>query len=95
MKGIKPKVEKLLKNYPRLRDNDNALISNIWNSELEDKDISAKEFLILFSKGVLTSPESVRRMRQKLQETVPEYRGENYKKRHKEKGIITNEINKL
>ena len=94
MKGIKPKVEKLLELKPHLRDDDNSLICNIWFSEVDNiGDYSAIKFLKIFSEGKLTSPESIRRMRQKLQEENESFRGESYKARHKEKDNITDNIN--
>tara|TARA_R110000868_G_scaffold74337_13_gene215058 strand:+ start:34825 stop:35127 length:303 start_codon:yes stop_codon:yes gene_type:complete len=94
MKSTKPKIEELLKSRPHLRDDDNKLIANIWFNEVDDINITAKEFLTLFAEGGLTSPESIRRMRAKLQEESPEYRGENYAARHKEKDVVTEGINK-
>lgn len=94
MTSIKPKVEKLLEEHPHLRDDDNKLISNIWFNEVENiADLSAMKFLKIFAEGNLTSPESIRRMRQKLQEENENYRGENYKARHKEKETVKNNIN--
>ena len=94
MVGIKPKVKHLLVNFPHLRDDDNKLIANIWYNEVDCTDISASTFLKFFSDGILTSPESIRRMRQKLQEENEELRGKNYKLRHKEKDTIRKNINK-
>lgn len=94
MKGIKPKVDKLLGSYPHLRDDDNKLIATIWRSEVNNiEDISGIKMLKIFAEGSLTSPESIRRMRQKLQEENENYRGENYAKRHKEKDNIKQNIN--
>lgn len=94
MKGVKPRVELLLKENPHLRDDDNKLIANIWYNEVPQiKNASALDFLNIFASGKLTSPESIRRMRQKLQESNEEYRGTNYKIRHKEKEVIRIGIN--
>lgn len=94
MKGIKPKVNKLLKEFPHLRDDDNKLIANIWYNEVENiLEKSAENLLKIFARGELTSPESIRRMRQKLQEENKQYRGEKYKSRHEEKEIIKKVIN--
>jgi hypothetical protein len=89
MKGIRPKIESLLKERPHLRDDDNKLIANIWHSEVPTlEDISGLKFLKLFSEGELTSPESIRRMRQKIQEENKDYRGDNYAARHKEEKTV-------
>lgn len=94
IKGIEPKVEKLLKEHPHLRDNDNRLICNIWFSEIPNiNDISAVKFLKIFSEGNITSGDSITRARRKLQEKNEEYRGEKYEERHKEEQNVRDNIN--
>jgi len=87
----------LLIHKDHLRDNDQALIANIWWRELttmgKDK-ANAFEFLKIFSEGKLSNPESIRRSRQKIQEEQPELRGDSYYARHKEeKRFRQEEIN--
>ena len=97
MTKIKDKVKFLLTAYPKLRDNDNRLIALIWHDEFEkmNKSKSSIEFLRACANGELTSPESIRRMRQKLQENHPELRGEMYLKRKVESELIKENINKM
>lgn len=78
-------VRHLLISHEHLRDDDHKLIANIWNRELrgEAHEKTAFEFLSLFANRELTNPESIRRIRQKLQETEPLLRGKNFEKRHK------------
>ena len=78
---VKDKVEFLLSNKPIFRDDDNKLIAKIWHSETQSK--SLIEFLIEFGDHKLSSPEAIRRARQKLQEENPQLRGRLYAKRHK------------
>lgn len=93
MKGVKPRVKKLLKFQPHLRDDDNKLIANIWYYDTNNvENMSAMEFLAVFSSGQLTSPESIRRMRQKLQEENIDLQGKNYKARFQEEVKIRKEI---
>jgi len=87
----------LLTHKDHLRDNDQALIANIWWRELttmgKDK-ANAFEVLKIFSQGKLSNPESIRRSRQKIQEENPELRGDSYYARHKEeKRFRQEEIN--
>mgnify|MGYP003136390920 CR=1 FL=1 len=83
----KEQIYELLLNDAKLRDNDNLLICIIWRKEiakLENFDyesLSAKDLLCIISSDFLTSPESIRRTRQKLQQENPELRGDNYKGR--------------
>lgn len=68
----------------RTRDDDNLLIAKIWYREFKNKDVpnDVIEFLKFFSAGNLTSPESIRRCRQKLQEEFQGLRGKSYMARH-------------
>lgn len=84
-------VFSLLEKYPHLRDDDNKLMATIWRSEVGKglfDGLSAQEFLIYFADGRLSSSESIRRCRQRIQEQNPELRGLNYNKRQK-KGVET------
>jgi hypothetical protein len=85
----------LLTNKEHLRDNDQALIANIWWRELvtQGKDKStAFELLKVFSEGKLSNPESIRRSRQKIQEEQPELRGESYRARHREQDNVKEQL---
>ena len=85
----------LLTNKEHLRDNDQALIANIWWRELvtQGKDKStAFELLKGFSEGKLSNPESIRRARQKIQEEQPELRGESYRARHREQDNVKEQL---
>lgn len=99
MSNIKETVKSLLIKYPKLRDNDNKLIANVFMAEaggLDNlKSISAYDFLKSFADGNFSNFESVRRVRQKLQEDYPELRGESYLKRKKEGNDTTKGINNL
>ena len=88
----KDKVETLIRDNSHLRDDDNKLIANIWFSELGNVDISAFEFLKRFSNGKFSNPESIRRIRQKLQEEFPEYRGEKWLDRHNEQDNVKDQL---
>ena len=86
----KDKLKLFLKMYPRLKDNDNRLCSNIWATEIGEveginKESKVADFLIAYAEGKLTSAPSIKRARAKLQEEEPKYRGEKYNLR---KGIL-------
>ena len=94
IKSDKDRITKLLELRPHLRDDDNKIIANIWTNDLALLNIDARaitgfELLEMVSKGKLTNPESIRRCRQKIQETHVELRGENrtYKKEVEEKVV--------
>jgi hypothetical protein len=89
------KVEEYLIKYKSLRDDDNRLMSNIWAEQLRSKGRSISEFLPMFSKGELASPESIRRCRQKLQENNPQYRGQKWGHRKKAAKKVKSKIHSL
>lgn len=69
-----------LKEYPETRDNDMLLLSKIWGEEIEG-DIPIQDFFDLLMNGRITHFESVRRLRQRIQEKNPSYRGELFDRR--------------
>jgi hypothetical protein len=80
MSLVKDRVKALLSDYPHLRDSDNKLIANIWAQDLKKMglgsvDTRAFYFLSLYADGLLTNAETIRRVRQKIQEENPELRG--------------------
>jgi hypothetical protein len=99
MKSIKDTIYQLLHNNPRLRDDDNKLIANIYIKELggldKVKQMSAFDFLTVFASGSLTSTESIRRTRCKVQEEDPKLRGECYHKKQVTGVIVSHQIKDL
>ena len=101
VKSLQQRVEKLLISYPHLRDSDEKLIANIWAQDVKSKQnstigsMSAKEVLTLFANKNLTSSETIRRTRQKVQEKNENTRGSAWKMRHKEEVDTRQNINKV
>ena len=88
----KNKVIKLLKENKHLRDDDNKLMANIWFSEVKHKNLTLLQFLEYYSLGKVSNPQSVLRMRRKLQEEFPELRGEKWIERHKEQENVKKQL---
>ena len=84
---IKQTVIDLLTEYPHLRDNDERLQSSIW-WKLSGKESDTVKFLKMYVDKKLPNAESIRRMRQKIQEERPELRGLTWEKRHKKQEKI-------
>jgi len=98
MKNIKEKVAYLLETKPTLRDDDNKLIASFYFDEMGEtylRNFPAYSFLSLMSEGKLTSPESIRRVRQKLQEERVDLRGEKYNERIKKGNETKSNIKNL
>lgn len=98
-KTTKDKVKSLLVQFPHLRDSDERLIATYWMKEAGSKDaldsMSATQFLLNFVSGAYTNPESIRRVRQKIQEENEELRGKSYYKRQKLEINVRSEIRNL
>tara|TARA_R100000655_G_scaffold110111_1_gene167734 strand:- start:3951 stop:4313 length:363 start_codon:yes stop_codon:yes gene_type:complete len=96
----KEQIYKLLLIDKRLRDNDNMLLSIIWRKEVDEIEEAKPKSILSNNLGVLdylafgelTSPESIRRTRQKIQQENPNLRGEKYKARHKEQEQVKQEL---
>jgi hypothetical protein len=79
-KPLKYDMKKILEQFPEYRDNDLALIADIWANDLKKLgySIDLQTFFNMLELGNLTNPETIRRTRQKLQQRYPELRGANY-----------------
>lgn len=75
------KVKDLLELKPIYRDDYNALLSRVWYDEMQNKSLSAIDFLHLLKNKQLSHPESIMRVRRKVQEENPHLRGKSYKQR--------------
>tara|TARA_R100000781_G_C4064620_1_gene122286 strand:+ start:796 stop:1104 length:309 start_codon:yes stop_codon:yes gene_type:complete len=86
----KDEVKNLLIKAPHLRDSDQKLIATFWFNELKAKsidpdEITCYEFMKMFAESKLTNIKTIERMRRKIQEESPEFRGQVYNSR---KGVI-------
>jgi hypothetical protein len=90
---VKQRVRNILEVNKDSRDCDRLLISIIWSEDsfnIEDK----KDFLDMLINGELTSPETIRRCRQRLQEENETLRGYKYKLRKQLGEEVRNTISK-
>lgn len=79
---IKPIVLDLLRKQPELRDSDNLLVATIWN-KLTPNVVTKIRILQLLAEGELPSPQSIGRVRRRIEQDYPELRGLTYTYRHK------------
>ena len=97
MSLVKDRVKALLEKHPHLRNSDNRLIATIWKMDLLKMDcdiniLTANAFLMLYSQEQVTNSETIRRVRQKLQEENPDLRGTVNEARQKEGEDVKKEI---
>lgn len=98
-KALRQRIEMLLISLPHCRDDDQRLMANVWAHELVERigqdgynKMKGGELLAEFAKHKLSNPESIRRMRQKIQEIQPLLRGENYKNRQRHQKTVKQEV---
>ena len=82
----KEEIKRLLIKHTQLQDSDPKLISTYWFNEIKEKglniyEMTAYDFLKLFSKSQLTNTETISRMRRQVQEENKDLRGSYYKGR--------------
>ena len=97
MTQVKDRVKALLEKHPHLRDSDNRLIATMWKYDLLKMGLSCGglatiDFLNLYSQEKLTNSETIRRVRQKIQEENPDLRGTVNEARQKEGEAVRKEI---
>jgi hypothetical protein len=99
LEKTKFKVERLLNAIEETRDNDELLIANVWTEDLINRgfntSISVKILFFMLRNGELTSTESIRRVRQKLQEKNEHLRGYKYNKRMEHQKVVKEELKTL
>jgi hypothetical protein len=94
---VKQRVKSILENNKNTRDCDRMLISVLWKEDLSKIGklfLSAYVMLETFKNGELTSPETIRRCRQRLQEENESLRGYKYKLRKQLGEEVRNTISK-
>ena len=84
------KVFSILTDNEEARDNDLILLVEIWGKESTAPNVDG--FLTEIKEGKLTHFETIRRMRQKLQEKHPTLRGKCYETRHNMEGAVCSQL---
>jgi hypothetical protein len=97
VKNLKDTVKAVLQEKPKARDSDYYLTAIVWYHQIPQEERTTKtaaSFLKDLSEGKFASPESIRRLRQLIQEKNEDTRGQNYKVRKtKMEQEVRNEIN--
>ena len=98
LKKNKKLVMEMLQDGDYYRDDDLALLAIIWYFQLEEvenkniSEITANDFLDALRANLLSSPESIVRVRRKLQEQHPELRGKKWEQRHRAQEVVKEEL---
>jgi len=89
-KEVACKVYSILTEFPECRDDDKKLLVAIWSKETVSTTV--EDFFKDLLGGHISHFESIRRMRQKIQEKHPTLRGEKWDVRHNMEGAICNQL---
>ena len=100
LKAKKDLVKLLMMNHFHLRDDDNKLLATVWKYELQLKGnnthtMNAFDVLSIIAQGELSKPESIRRVRQKLQQDHEHLRGNRWIERHQEQSSVISQLNEI
>jgi hypothetical protein len=90
LQAVACKVYAILTENLSARDDDKLLLVEIWSKESKSLDMNG--FFKELVEGNLSHPESIRRMRQKIQEKHPNLRGEKWDVRHNMEGAICQQL---
>ena len=90
LQAVACKVYSILTDNPATRDDDKLLLIEIWSKESQAKDIAGLFNELL--EGNISHFESIRRMRQKIQEKHPTLRGDKWESRHNMEGAICQQL---
>ena len=76
-------IQSLLESCPAARDDENLLISSVWSRELELKHVNIHKmhvylFMEMLMENKLTAASEILRIRDHIQNQVPELRGTNW-----------------
>ena len=86
-------VKQRLENSTKMRDDDALLIADVWRQQLAELGAkSVYDVLNAIAGRMVTSPESIRRSRQKVQQDYPNLRGTVYNQRHAKEIEVLKEL---
>jgi hypothetical protein len=86
-------VKQRLESSTKMRDDDALLIADVWREELAELGAkSVYDVLNAIAGRMVTSPESIRRSRQKVQQDNPNLRGNVYNQRHAKEEEVLKEL---
>ena len=86
-------VKQRLESSTKMRDDDALLMADIWREQLEQMGAkSMYDVLNAIAGRMVTSPESIRRSRQKVQQDNSNLRGNVYNQRHAKEEEVLKEL---
>ncbi|HWY11332.1 MAG TPA: hypothetical protein VN026_08405 [Bacteroidia bacterium] len=89
---IMPTVASILKKDLETRDDDNILISKVWEHQGAKSHYTFEKIKEMLYLGKIATPETITRSRRKLMEKHVELRGKLYNERHQYEKLFSKQI---
>ena len=86
--SLENRVEKLLKKYKFLRNNNNALCVKVWEQQFEERKDITSNFFAMYESGKYVSADNITRIARLVKQYNPELRGTNYDDNKKKAQLI-------
>ena len=85
---LEKRVEKLLKKYKFLRNNNNALCVKVWGQQFDERKDITSNFFAMYESGKYVSADNITRIARLVKQYNPELRGTNDKDNKKKAQLI-------
>jgi len=86
--SLEKRVEKLLKKYKTLRNDNKALCVKIWQDQFEERKDITSNFFAMYESGKYVSADNITRIARLVKERNPELRGTNHEENKKKAQLI-------
>jgi len=85
---LENRVEKLLKKYKFLRNNNNALCVKVWEQQFDERKDITSNFFAMYESGKYVSADNITRIARLVKQHNAELRGTNYNDNKKKEQLI-------
>jgi len=86
--SLENRVEKLLKKYKFLRNNNNALCVKVWEQQFDERKDITSNFFAMYESGKYVSADNITRIARLVKQYNPELRGTNHDDNKKKEQLI-------
>lgn len=85
---LENRVEKLLKKYKFLRNNNKALCVKVWEQQFDERKDITSNFFAMYELGKYVSADNITRIARLVKQYNPELRGTNHEDNKKKEQLI-------
>jgi hypothetical protein len=86
--SLENRVEKLLKKYKFLRNNNKALCVKVWEQQFDERKDITSNFFAMYELGKYVSADNITRIARLVKQNNPELRGTNHATNKKKEQLI-------